>query len=231
MARSVTFISNDMMTKMSVLTVSMIFTGLIFMQAYQLWKASQDPQLPATTQPSREQTQIKRGADIRQLAASHLFGDVQVVTQQFTEVREDKSLNLTLRGIIANRGGSTSLAIIQSSPNSEETFAVGENVFNKGTLNHVADDHVILKRSNGQLARLQLPEQNVDSIINEEFLPLAQPDYHEETPMESSPAAEQAMQPEITAEQPEADVSESPDGTAPLPDEPQELPLEMEPVR
>lgn len=131
------------------------------------------------------QTRTPAQTDIGQLAASHLFGSEAPSTPQYQEAKEDKSLNLTLRGIVANASGISSLAIIQSNPNDEETFALGDDVFNKGRLDFVAADHVILARSNGQLARLQLPEQDNTGVESEEFLPQAQTDYNEPAPVVS----------------------------------------------
>jgi type II secretory pathway component PulC len=211
MTRSALFLTGEMTTKLLVLAVSAVFASLIIMQAYQLWQTTQSAPVSIAAAPVRSTLPVKSRADVRQLAASHLFGDTRAVAPEYTEIKEDKSLNLTLRGIVANRGGNTSLAIIGSSPSNEETFAIGDSIFNKGTLNHVADDHVILKRSNGQLARLQLPDQNVDETISEEFLPLAQPDYHEDTPVEPPAVVEQLTEPEQTAE-PEMTI-EQPEAT------------------
>ena len=234
MTRSVSYLTGDMSSKILVLAVSAVFVGLIVFQAYQLWHETQNPATAPASLATPNPVQVKPVADIRQLAATHLFGDAVVTAPQFTEVKEDKSLNLTLRGIVANRGGNTSLAIIESAPNNEETFAVGDNVFNKGTLNHVADDHVILERGNGQLARLQLPDQNVDETISEEFLPLAQPETYQEpavdSPMiaeqpeqvDSDQVIEQAAEPEIAEELPDTAIFEENENAELPADEPPE---------
>ena len=234
MTRSVSYLTGDMTSKILVLAVSAVFASLIVIQAYQLWQASRPASTAPLAAPAPALTQVKPVTNVRQLAASHLFGDTEVITPQYTEIKEDKSLKLTLRGIVANRGGNTSLAIIESGPNNEETFAVGENVFNKGTLDHVADDHVILNRGNGQLARLQLPDQNVDETISEEFLPLAQPETYQEPaidastvveqpdPVDPGNVAEQVIEPEIELELPEMPATEEIENAELPADEPQE---------
>lgn len=195
-------------SKLPAMAVALAFAGLITYQAYNFWQSQQEAPVASITRTST-QTQTRNTPNIGQLAASHLFGKFEVAAPQFTEVKEDKSLHLTLRGIVANPDGKNSLAIIESGPNKEDTFAVGENVYNKGKLNFVAADHVILARTDGQLAKLQLPEQDTGGFINEEFLPLAQPD----TEAQEAPVPDQSVEAE-------------PASSAALPDEQMTLPAD-----
>lgn len=170
---------HDAAAKLSAMIVAAIFFILIALQAYVFWKSLQQIEVqPAVKTASTHQTS-QDAPNIGKLAATHLFGDTQKTTPQDSEVKEDKSLNLTLRGIVANSGGKTSLAIIESKPGGEETFAPGDSVFNKGKLNFIAVDYVILMRNDGGLARLQLPEPESIDLGNEEYLPQPQPEYVE----------------------------------------------------
>jgi type II secretory pathway component PulC len=214
----------DAASKIPVIIIATVFASLIALQAYYFWKSLRSGVTPITTAvlPAHN---TQDTPNIGKLAASHLFGDVQEQAPQDSEIKEDKSLNLTLRGIVANSGANTSLAIIESKPNGEETFALGDDVFNKGKLNTVAIDYVILLLNNGQLARLQLPEQEAPGVSNEEYLPQAQPDYVEPESVapaietrepaavaqpEAQPETETQVQPEA---QPESETPAQPETT------------------
>ncbi len=145
MTRSALFLTGEMTTKLLVLVVSRIsrwpdnYAGLPALVNHELRTSIH------CAAPVRSTLPVKSGADVRQLAASHLFGDTLVVAPEYTEIKEDKSSTSPCAASLPIRGGTTSLAIIESSPNNEETFAIGDSIFNNSTLNHVADDHVILK--------------------------------------------------------------------------------------
>ena len=163
----------DAAVTLPAIAIAALFVCLIVYQAYSFWEDQQALRTPLAGVAKPAQTAHQNAPDIGKLAAKHLFGDVENQAPQYSEVKEDKTLNLTLRGIVAAEGSSTSHAIIQSGPNNEETFALGDNVFSKGKLDFIASDHVILARSNGQLARLQLPEEESSGLSSEEYLPPA----------------------------------------------------------
>jgi type II secretory pathway component PulC len=221
--------SRDAPSKILAIAATAMFSSLIAYQAYTLWNSLQTADAPIAVNAKPAQKPDQTAPDIGRLAATHLFGDVENLAPQYSEAKEDKSLNLTLRGIVANSGGNTSLAIIQSSPNNEETFALGDNVFNKGKLDFVAADHVILARSNGQLTRLQLPEQESSGLISEEFLPQAQPEPEYVEPIAAEPIS--ITEPETVAPEAEQAVDTPPDpdpvSEAPAPEP--ELTAEPEP--
>ena len=192
------FTGRDAVTKLSAIMVAVVFICLIALQGYVFWKSIRQIESPPVTKPLPAHSTNHDVPDIGRLAATHLFGDVEKTAPPDSEVKEDKSLNLTLRGIVANSGGNTSLAIIESKPDGEETFAPGDTVFNKGKLNSIAVDHVILMRNDGRLVRLLLPEQESVDGENESYLPQPQPAYieHEiqapEQNSDNSPATEPA---------------------------------------
>jgi type II secretory pathway component PulC len=216
----------DALTKLTARTIATVFICLIALQPYVFWKSLRQFEALPTTRPVPASSTIHDALD----AARHLFGDIEKTVPQDSEIKEDKSLNLTLRGIVANSGGNTSLAIIESKPGGEDTFALGDNVFNKGKLNFIAVDHAILIRNDGRLARLQLPEQESIETGNEDYLPQSQPANVEPVYTEpEAPAPEQtpdsnpapkpaiAVQPEPESEnQNQADTQpETPSETAP----------------
>ncbi len=174
---------NGAITKLPAMAVVLALLCLIVIELYHFATGPRPaaPSAAGISTPAPSQNP----ADIGPLAASHLFGTEDQSTPQYQEAKQDPSLNLTLRGIVANTGGTSSLAIIQAEPGHEETFALGDEVFNKGRLDFVATDHVILAHSNGQLTRLQLPEQDSSGVDSEAFLPQAQPDYIEAEPVVS----------------------------------------------
>jgi len=220
------FAGRDAATKLSAMIIAMVFICLIALQGYVFWKSSRQLESPPVMNPAPAHSTNHEVPDIGRLAAMHLFGDVEKTAPQDIDVKEDKSLNLTLRGIVANSGGNTSLAIIESKPDGEETFAPGDTVFNKGKLNSIAVDHVILMRNDGRLVRLQLPEQESIEAGSEDYLPQAQPAYVEpETPVPEQNNDNNAVpDPAVAAPaeageqtQPEAQPETPPEST---PDEP-----------
>jgi type II secretory pathway component PulC len=203
--------SRDAPIRILALATATVFSCLIAFQAYTFWGSLHTTGAPTTVRTTAPQKSNQNSPDIGRLAATHLFGDVENLVPQYSEAKEDKSLNLTLRGIVADSADNASLAIIQSGPNNEETFALGDNVFNKGKLDFVAADHVILARSNGQLTRLQLPEQETTGLTSEEYQPpsLPEPEY---------------MEPEIT----EPVTSSEPETVDPAPEQAQDNPPDPE---
>jgi len=195
----------DAVTKLSAMIIATVFACLIVIQAYVSWKSLRQIEASNTAKAVPASSTNQDTLDAGRLAATHLFGDIAKAVPQDSEVKEDKSLNLTLRGIVANSGGNTSLAIIESKPYGEETFALGDTVFNRGKLNSIAVDHVILIRNDGRLARLQLPEPESIETANEDYLPQpqSQPAYVEPVYAEpETPAPEPAIavQPEPESE-------------------------------
>jgi len=214
--------SREATKKLPAYATAAVFACLIAFQLYVFLQSLQTEEAPVSVRTRPPQKPDQASPDIGRLAASHLFGDVENIVPQYSEVKEDKSLNLTLRGIVANSGGNTSLAIIESSPNNEETFAIGDNVFNKGKLDFVGADHVILARSNGQLTKLQLPEQETSGMVTEEYLPLAQPEPEYVEPVANEPETAAAAQSSENLPQEAAAPAE--------PEPPVEIPAEAEPV-
>ena len=208
--------------------IAVVFICLIALQIYVFWNSLQQVETRPDPRPVPASNTGQTALDAGRLAATHLFGDIEKAVPQDSEVKEDKSLNLTLRGIVANSGGNTSLAIIESKPGVEDTFALGDNVYNKGKLNSIAVDYVILMRNDGRLARLQLPEQESIETGNEDYLPQSQPAYvepvyaepeaptPEQTP-DSKPAPAIAVEPEPESENQNqaATQPETPSETAP----------------
>jgi type II secretory pathway component PulC len=188
------FVRRDAVKKLSAMMIATVFACLIALQAYVFWKSLRQVEAPPAAEAMPASNTSQDTLDVGRLAATHLFGDIEKTLPQDIEVKEDKSLNLTLRGIVANSGGNTSLAIIESKPDGEETFALGDTVFNKGKLNSIAVDYVILLRNDGRLARLQLPEQESIESGNEDYLPQSQPAYVEPAYVEpETPTPEQSL--------------------------------------
>lgn len=182
----------DTVAKLSAMVIAAVFICLIALQTYVFWKSFQQTESLSATKLAPASNANQNTLNIGGLAAMHLFGDIEKTVMQDSEVRQDKSLSLTLRGIVAISSGNASLAIIESKPDGEETFAPGDTVFNKGRLNSVAVDHVILMRNDGRLVRLQLPEQESTDRENEDYLPQAQPAYVEPEPELPAPEPEQS---------------------------------------
>jgi len=199
--------NRDTVTKLSAMIIATVFICLIALQAYTFWKSLQQTESLSATKPRPVSSAHQNTLDTGRLAAMHLFGDVEKTVVQDSEVKEDKSLNLTLRGIVANSSGNASLAIIESKPDGEETFAPGDAVFNKGQLNSVAIDHVILMRNDGRLVKLQLPEQESADGENEDYLPQAQPPY---------------VAPEMPAPEQSSDNNAAPEPAMAIPAEPEQ---------
>lgn len=101
---------------------------------------------------------IDNDAELRQLAAANLFGQVELATGQ-TNLSPDTipltSLNLTLTGVMPI--GAEGFAIMSVNGQPETSFAIGEEILAGASLQAVYSDRAILRR-NGMLEAVILKE-------------------------------------------------------------------------
>jgi general secretion pathway protein C len=110
---------------------------------------------------------VDQGQAIRQVASTHLFGEMQqAAAPQQTKAPKTK-LNLVLRGVIAADPMKMSHAIIaRGKKGQEEVYAVGEKMPGGITIESIHPDHVVLNRG-GKLETLQLiADEDVGKITS-----------------------------------------------------------------
>ena len=108
---------------------------------------------------------VNQGQAIRQVANTHLFGEMEKAAVQRQTKAPETRLNLVLRGVIAADPMSLSHAIIARGKNGkEEVYAIGDKMPGGVIVEEVYPDHVILNRG-GQLETLQLVKDEDVGII------------------------------------------------------------------
>ena len=97
-----------------------------------------------------------RGRTIRDVAAAHLFGQMESAALPRQTKAPETRLNLVLRGVIAVDPMALSHAIIaEGKSGAEEVYAVGDTMPGGVTIEEIHPDHVVLNRG-GRLESLQL---------------------------------------------------------------------------
>ena len=116
------------------------------------------------------------GRNIREVAATHLFGKMESAALPRQTKAPETRLNLVLRGVIAADPMTLSHAIIaQGRSGAEEVYAVGDKMPGGVTIEEIHPDHVVLNRG-GRLESLQLvKDEDVGTMSRPENLSRAFP--------------------------------------------------------
>jgi len=107
--------------------------------------------------------------DVSAIARAHLFGEQTVASAELERQKElnapETQLNLELTGIIADRDGNRSRALIKNQKGEQAGYSVGEQIVSGVKLRAIYADRVILDRS-GRLETLTLESvKKAESMI------------------------------------------------------------------
>ncbi|PPE72902.1 type II secretion system protein GspC [Solimonas fluminis] len=121
---------------------------------------------PAPTAPVQPAAQAAPGPfNVERLVGASLFGSYQAVpgSADLNNAPETR-LNLTLLGILADRGEQASRALISDGSGEEKPYAVGDDIARGVTLEAIFPDRVILMR-NGKAETLRLNKDQPGSSV------------------------------------------------------------------
>ncbi len=110
-------------------------------------------------------------ADVRSIAAAHIFGvadaapEGPIVVAANDDLEETKRINLTLNGTVASEIPRYSIAIISDGGNDQKVYTIGDSVDSVATLHAVYADRVVLNER-GVLTSLKLPREYKDTPRN-----------------------------------------------------------------
>ena len=97
----------------------------------------------------------------QRIAATHLFGDVEIAPapapEPVRQVAEPTRLNLQLAGVFASDPQSQAIAIISTGSAEQNAYGVGDRISGETTLKAVYRDYVIID-NRGRDERLSLPD-------------------------------------------------------------------------
>ena len=136
------------------------FVGLALAQLFWLiWpQPAAEVIAPSQNEPARRADPGEQ-VDVAAIAGAHLFGQQTVVDAERERQKElnapETQLNLELTGIIADRDGQRSRALIKTPKGDQEGFKVDEQIVSGVKLKTIYADRVILDRS-GRLETLTL---------------------------------------------------------------------------
>ena len=121
---------------------------------------------PPPAAPAQPGPQAAAGPfNVERLVGASLFGSYQAVPGA-TDLNNapDTRLNLTLLGILADRGEQVSRALIADGSGNEKPYAVGDDISGGVTLEAIFPDRVILMR-NGKAETLRLNKDQPSSAV------------------------------------------------------------------
>lgn len=122
--------------------------------AHWTWLFLQPPSTPIMQALANEAPVIGRPLDIQPLLATHLFGQVAVVTHETSSATPQPSnLNLVLTGIIGVKDAGLAIISVNSQP--QEPFMAGQTITDNAVLHAVYPDRIIIMR-NGVMESLLL---------------------------------------------------------------------------
>ena len=107
-------------------------------------------------------------ADVRSIAAAHLFGIADAedagpaVPQEPDDDIPESNRALTLNGTVASPEEEFSVALISEGGNDQKVYAIGDSVGSGATLHAVYAERVVLNE-NGKLTNLKLPREFKDA--------------------------------------------------------------------